>query len=422
MQSVAAQSTYRISKTFPRYTLYNPSVPVWCITPDIDGCVHRFFAASSVSPSGRYVAITQFRFDDRMPVPGDACNIVLVDLRTGEQKIIAKSKGFDTQLGAQVQWGAKDEQLFFNDMDCETWLPFAVLINPLTGKKRALSGTVYMASRDGARIASTCLKRTGLTQPGYGVLVPDAYIPKNDTAPDDDGLSITDVATDKTSLVCSYRQILKTAKPAYDASLYAGRSWYGFHVKWNPQGDRLMLVVRCIVPDKSVPERRSVISMADDGSDIRVAVSEVLWAPGGHHPDWHPDGESITMNLKLDGEKHSLVRIGMDGEGLERLTSVQGSGHPTLHPDRRHILTDVYLHERLSYRDGTGPIRLIDCETNTEEPIIRINNAPPYSGPQRELRIDPHPAWDRDYRRIVFNGCDQGVRRIYLADLTGKLA
>lgn len=410
-----------ISEQFPRYTDFDSSVPVWCITPDIDGCVHRFFDASSVSPSGRYVAITRFRFEDRMPVPGDACDIVLVDLHTGEQKIIAESHGFDTQLGAQVQWGATDEQLFFNDMDCDAWEPFGVLHNPLSGDSQKLSGTVYMASHDGTRVASTCLKRTGLTQAGYGVLVPEAHVPVNVGAVDDDGLSITDLATNTTRLVASYKQILDTATPAYDPALYEGRGWYGFHVKWNLQDNRILMVVRCIVPDKSVPERRSIISMADDGSDIRVGVSEELWAPGGHHPDWHPDGESITMNLKQDGQRLDLIRIGIDGTGLEKLTTVQGSGHPTLHPNKRHILTDVYLHEKLTFGDGTGPIRWIDCETDTEEHIIRINNDPPYPGPKKELRIDPHPAWDRDYKRIVFNGCDNGVRRVYLADLTEKL-
>ncbi|MEE2752970.1 MAG: hypothetical protein VX910_03230 [Candidatus Latescibacterota bacterium] len=409
-----------ISDRFPKYTDFDPSVPVWCITPDIDGCVHRFFDASSVSPSGRYVAITRFRFEERMPVPGDACDIVLVDLETGNQDIIAESRGFDTQLGAQVQWGVDDAQLFFNDIDCEEWRPFGVLLDPLSGDRRELSGTVYMASHDGTRIASTCLKRTGLTQAGYGVLVPNEHVPLNEGAAEDDGLSITDLETDTTELVASYRQIFETATPAYDPELYVGRAWYGFHVKWNKQDDRIMMVVRCIVRDKSLPERRSVISMAADGSDIRVAVNEEVWAAGGHHPDWGPGGRSITMNLKQTPDRLDLIRVGLDGNNLELLTSVQGSGHPTLHPNDRHILTDVYLHEKLGYGDGTTPIRWINRHANTEEAIIRINNNPPYSGPRKELRIDAHPAWDRDYKRIVFNGCHNGVRRVYLADLSRK--
>jgi len=421
MVSLTRTVSPMISDKFPKYTDFSPTVPVWCITPDIAGCVHRFFDASSISPSGRYVAITRFRFEDRMPVPGDACDIVLVDLETGEQKIIAESRGFDTQLGAHVQWGSDDTQLFFNDMDCEEWRPFGLLFNPLTGDRRKLSGTVYMASHDGTRVASTCLKRTGLTQAGYGVLVPKERVPLNEGAADDDGLSITDIATNTTKLAVTYRQILETAQPAYDPSLYVGRPWYGFHVKWNKQDDRIMMVVRCILPDKSGPELRSVISMAADGSDIRVAVSEEVWAAGGHHPDWGPGGKSITMNLKQNPDRLDLIRVDLDGSNLEKLTSVQGSGHPTLHPNDRHILTDVYLHEKLGYGDGTTPIRWIDRHANTEEAIIRINNDPPYSGNRNELRIDPHPAWDREYKRIVFNGCDNGVRRVYLADLSEKL-
>ena len=69
-----------ISDVFPRYTDFDPLVPVWCVTPNIDGCVHRFFDASSISPSGRYVGVTRLRFEDRMPKPGDSADVVLVDL------------------------------------------------------------------------------------------------------------------------------------------------------------------------------------------------------------------------------------------------------------------------------------------------------------------------------------------------------
>lgn len=33
------------------------------------------------------------------------------------------------------------------------------------------------------------------------------------------------------------------------------------------------------------------------------------------------------------------------------------------------------------------------------------------------LRVDPHPAWDRQGRFIVFNGFAGGTRRVYVADM-----
>src|ERR1043165_782219 len=73
-------STLPISDRFPRYTGYDPLIPVWCITPDVPGCIHRFFDTSPVSPSGRYVAVFQLPFEDRLPEPGEAGTIRVIDL------------------------------------------------------------------------------------------------------------------------------------------------------------------------------------------------------------------------------------------------------------------------------------------------------------------------------------------------------
>lgn len=406
-----------ISDVFPRYTDFDPLVPVWCVTPNIDGCVHRFFDASSISPSGRYVGVTRLRFEDRMPKPGDSADVVLVDLEAGTEQVVAKTRGWDTQLGAQVQWGADDSQLFFNDLDPQTWHPFGVRYDPETGDRKELDGTVYMVSRDGKWAASPCLRRIGRTQAGYGVLVPD--VPENRGAPDDDGLFVTDTETGVCKLLVSIREMVVAT--GLDSEGYAGGDFYAFHVKWNPQGDRLMVVLRWIIQgEKKMGRKLNLITMKADGSDLKIAIPDAEWGKGGHHPDWAPDGETVTINIKTDGETLRFVKAHFDGTNYGVMTEeAPGSGHPSLHKNGRHMLTDVYLHESLAYGDGTTPIRWIDLETGEEQVLIRIHNDPPYSGPGNELRIDPHPAWDRAYQRIVFNGCDRGVRRVYVADLSG---
>lgn len=411
-----------IHDQFPKYTDFNPRVPVWNVTPDLDGCIHRFFDASSISPSGRYMGLFRLPSESRLPEPGVAGDIVVVDLETGEQSVVAKSRGWDTQLGAQVQWGGTDEELFFNDMDTEHWKPFGVKFNPLTGERFEMDGTVYMVSRDGKQALSPCLLRTGLTQAGYGVIAPKEHVPTNEGAPDDDGVFITDTTTGQSRLLVSIREILETANPRLDPDKYADGDFYGFHVKWNPQGDRIMFVLRWVSRTEGLKYAPNLITMRADGSEICCSISDDIWSVGGHHPDWCPDGEKVMMNLRLEkGKDLSLVRANYDGSDFEVMTSVQGSGHPTLHPNGRHIVTDVYLHEGLAYGDGTTPLRWIDIEADTEQVIARINNDPPWPGPKRELRIDPHPAWDRDYKRIAFNMCENGIRRVCVADLSGLL-
>ena len=407
-----------LSTHFPRYTAFNPLVPVWCLTPDQGPAIHRFFDTSPVSPSGRYVALTRFPFEDRIPQPGDPAEVLLVDLQTGAQRAVARTRGWDTQLGAQVQWGADDTQLFFNDMDIASWYPFGVLLDPATGQRRELAGTVYMVSPDGKQLASPDLKLTGATQKGYGVIAPPDQVSLNQGAPDDDGLFVTDVATGQCRLLASLRQIVETAEPRFDPDEYGDGDFFGFHVKWSPRGDRLMFVLRWKPPGEG-KMKHNLITLRADGSDIRVPITEDQWGKGGHHPNWCPDGETVMMNLKEDGRNMRLVSARYDGTDFQVMTdALPGSGHPTLHPDERHVVTDAYLHEPLAFGDGTTPIRWIDLEQETDQTLVRIDTSPPFLGSVNELRVDPHPAWDRAYRRIVFNGCDCGVRRAYLADLS----
>ena len=158
--------------------------------------------------------------------------------------------------------------------------------------------------------------------------------------------------------------------------------------------------------------------MDADGSNIRVAIPDSQWRKGGNHPNWCPDGEHLTMNLNLHGDAMRFVRARYDGSGLGTLNdSLVGSGHPTMHPDGRHILTDAYCREPVAFGDGTTPIRWLDLHSGEEKHLVRIRTLPDFQGKRNELRVDPHPAWDRDFKRIAFNACPHGKRKVFVAEL-----
>src|SRR5207249_6732990 len=96
--------TFDLGGRFPRYRDFDPAVPTWCVTPDHGPIIHRFFDTSPFSPSGRYLGLTRLPYEDRLPAPGDVAELVVVDLQTGELRVAAETHGWDTQVGAHVQW------------------------------------------------------------------------------------------------------------------------------------------------------------------------------------------------------------------------------------------------------------------------------------------------------------------------------
>jgi hypothetical protein len=437
---------HALGNYFPRYQRHNPLVPVYCVSHSDKPSIHRFFDTSPVSPSGRFLAVTEFPFEDRVPTPGDHASVVVVDLHTGEETFRSATSAWDTQLGAQAQWGNSDSELFFNRMDYETWTPYGVKVDISTGTELRLEQTIYMVSHDGRHALSPCLRRISHVQPGYGVIVPELARPTNRGASGDDGIYITDTTTGKARLLLSLADIV-TAQPEAFAELdLSAGALYGFHLKWNQQASRIMFVIRWV---GDIGQRESFLITCDPhGKEIHTAIDAPTWR-GGHHPNWCPDGTHIVMNLveRRTPDRLSALRKFLEkaarkvsaklGKDLRYFASDEtmrfalfrydgserrfigkpnlGSGHPTMSPDGAHLLTDAYPRERVAYVDGTVPLRWINLETAEAKQLVRIDATPSFNGPKSALRIDPHPTWTRDNAAIVFNGSVNGSRRVFIA-------
>ena len=416
---------------FPRYRDFDPRIPVWCVTPDRPGCIHRFFDNSPISPSGRYLAVFQLPFEDRRPEPGESGNVCIVDLQTGKDRVVAETCGWEPQMGANVNWGGSDHELFFNDVDTTTWQPFAWKLDPVTGNRQRMEGAVYHASPDGRWLISANMTTMRKTQPGYGVCIPSEAMRRNLGPAEDDGFYLTDTSTGSTRLFASIADLVRRARPPVLIENPEEHEIYGFHSKFNPQSNRLMLSLRWF-PATDKPrwdmfgiDRSAVrfawVTIGLDGESVHCAVGPEEWEKGGHHATWFPDGERLSMNLNIDRDVLRFVQVHANGTGLRKMLSdVVGSGHPTVHPDGRHLLTDTYTWENTSFGDGTIPLRWVDLDTGEEEAIVRVNTRQPCE--DSVMRIDPHPAWDRTWRYVTFNAFVDGTRRVFVADMKELIA
>lgn len=410
-------------QSFPRYTGHEALVPVWTISSGHPGCLHRFFVTSPFSPSGRYLAMLQLPQEERIPQPGEQARVLLADLVNGGVEPVATTCGWENQLGANLNWGATDHDLFFSDVDPGNWTLHTVHLDPISGRRRHLPGPVYHVSPDGRTLASANLFRMQRTQRGYGVVVPEEIVGARHVGfPENDGLYLTDVETGRVQLL-SLAEIWERVGSSMDLPDPLAGGAYGFHTQWSPDGNRILFSVRWVrreAPDWAPGHsmiRFNVLTVTPDFSELHVAVPARYWERGGHHTNWCPDSRHLLMNLGHFGDPLRLARVAFDGSGLAPLfDEPMGSGHPTLHPDGRHILTDTYLFEEpYAWADGSVPLRWIDTSTRTEREIARIPSRPPQADPV--LRVDPHPAWDREYRRVAVNGVIDGTRAVLVADL-----
>ncbi|MEM7624201.1 MAG: hypothetical protein AAF333_01090 [Planctomycetota bacterium] len=420
-----------LDRHFPRYTDFDPLVPIWCVTPDdaMGGSFHRFFDTSPISPSGRLLAFTRMPQEDHAPAPGEAAHIGIVDLATGEQRLVAETRGWEPQMGANVNWGVDDTQLIFNDVDPTTWNAFAVRCNVATGDKTRLGGPVYHVSPDGHTAAGSNPIPMRRTQPGYGVMIPEEHVPRFVGPQTDDGLWLTDTQTGESRLALSIYDAITRATPAFELEdrTAAECEIYGFHAKWSPDGSQLIWTLRFFRDDgtsrfgvQGTPDIRfTVLTVTPDGQRVRNAVPTRYWRRRGHHINWTPDSRGLSMNLQLEDDGPlRLVGCAVDGSGLGPIVGgVVGSGHPTVHPTANHVLTDVYAHEPFAFGDGTTPLRWIALDTGGEQTIARFPSRTAAQKHDGVMRLDPHPAWDRTWRWVTFNAMIDGTRRVMLADM-----
>ncbi len=404
---------------FPACTEFEAKVPI--VRVATGRIIHRFFDTSPISPSGRFMALFRLPNENRRPQPGEAGEVVLVDLETARERVVATSRGWEEQMGANVQWGATDADLFFNEVDPATWTPFAVHLNPATGATRRLGGTVFTVSPDGTQLTSYNLIASRRIQVGYGVVIPEERTPHNVGPVANDGLYLTDIASGQTRMMASIRDIYERAVPSLRLDHPERYEYYCFQIRWNRQGTRVMAFLRWADPTGKTPVRLlALVTMRPDGSDIRVAVTPKQYARGGHHPMWTPDGRHLTLNLRIREGKDAgldIVQVGYDGSDLHSIYPV-GSGHPSMHPTRPFLITDAYHTEPVARGDGTAPLRLIDLRKKTEtimaQVVARRSESLKLTS---EFRIDGHPVWDQSGRLVVFNGVYNDTRSVFVADL-----
>lgn len=410
------------------------------ITDENEIGMHRFFDSSPISPSSKLIAYTRFPFDHRLPVPGDKAQVIVREIASRKIVFMQDTTAWDTQLGAQAQWGQDDSELYFNQCDQELTKAFGVKADIFSGAQKNLDGQIYAVSTDGKYAASCKLEVMGQVQAGYGVHVKNVKFVQNINDLSHQGVSLTDLHSGHSRIVLSFADIISEKPEIFETLCQGEGSLYGFHVKFSPDNSRIMLILRWL-KSGSRKSKNYLLTFNLDGEDIRIAVDAEDWGHG-HHPNWCPDSKSIIMNVSINNSElrfpfldraiskacrtfgiryHTraydlrLAIFGLDGENLRLLSKNNyGSGHPTVHPTGLFALTDAYPGERVSSKSGMVPIRVFNTIEDRCSTVLTLKVHPNFYGPNKEWRIDPHPAWSRCGKFLTINAADHGNRGVFV--------
>ncbi|MSU58331.1 MAG: hypothetical protein EXS35_09145 [Pedosphaera sp.] len=363
--------------------------------------------------SGRFILALRTDFQERMPKPGEAAEIVLLDTQNNfAERVVERTRAWNFQQGTMLYWNpiAPETQFFFNDRDPRTHEVFAVLFDIAKGS-------------NGQRIAEfrfsdTPVGNSGVAQNGgwfcalnYARLARlrpvTGYPGAHDWTtgvrhPTNDGIFKIAVATKEKRLLISFKQLadaLRSAHPDVDE-----KELFINHTLWNRDDDRIYFYVR---GDFDLPGKRFNIPcvMNPDGADLRPLTKFI-----GGHPDWDTGhrmiGATDTEQIIYDTDEQKVVGT----LGSPAIIPKPG-GDIALSPDARWFVNGHG--ER-----GTNFYTILRRADGAWTRTSGMNQGGYTSG---DLRVDPGPLWNRHSTQLLVPGvAGDGTRQLFVITLQAK--
>jgi hypothetical protein len=339
---------------------------------------------------GRYMVLLSTGFQDHMPAPAEAADVVLVDTRRNNTvEVIDQSRAWNPQQGTMFYWNPKaaDTQLIFNDRDLKNNHVFAVLYD-IAKRKRIKE----------YRYEDTPFGNSGVAQHGgyflglnYGRLArlrpvtgyPGAYDwSKGVDALDNDGIFLVAIETGKKRLLVSFRQLAESI--ASKRPDVAGKHLFINHTLWNRDDDRIYFYVRGDF-DSAANKLDIPCTIRPDGSGLTVHPYV------GGHPEWEFGsrliGDSEHRQVLYDVDKMKTV-----GPLGPKEILPTGDADSALSFDGKWFVNGY----RVGHEDFYAILRRSDGS------YLRTRGMPVDQWTEGDLRLDPAPCWNRTSDMIAF--------------------
>ncbi len=356
---------------------------------------HHFFGyfghvrTTPWNASGRYLVALRTEFQNRMPRPGEAAEIVLLDTRNDYAvRVVEQTRAWNFQQGTMLYWNPEspETQFFFNDRDPVTHEVFCVLFDTSKGPtgeriaeyryQDASFGNGGAAQRGGWFLGIN-YRRLARLRPVTGYPGARDWTASRAGHPDDDGVFKVNVKTREKTLLASFRQLADALRDKHPD--VEQKELFINHTLWSREDGRIFFFAR---GDFEIRGKRLDVpfTMRADGTDLRPLAMHI-----GGHPEWESDRRLIGVRGKeqilFDVQAQKIVgSLGPAGTfpnpGGDIALSADGQWFVNGHGDKGKNYYTI-----LRRSDGA---------------VVRTDGFDQGGYVGGELRIDPSPNWNRD--------------------------
>ncbi|MBS1825383.1 MAG: hypothetical protein JST93_08690 [Acidobacteria bacterium] len=373
------------------------------------GASHHFFGYighvqnTPWNGSGRYMAALRTGFQDHMPAPTEAADIVLLDTaRSNTVLPMETTRAWNFQQGTMFYWNpkAQETELLFNDRDPRTNHVFPVLYD-IAKRKRIheyrFSDTPFGnggVAQTGGKFAAINYGRMARTRPVTGY--PKAYDWNAATpAPDNDGVFVVDIASGRKQLLVSFRQLADHVKQ--NGRNIEGQDLFINHTLWSRDAKHLYFFLRA---DFEVRGKRVDIpfTIRADGAGLTMHQQHI-----GGHPEWE-SGNRIIGDVKgeqilYDVEQKKVVEV-IGGPAV----FPNPGGDVALSPDGKWFVN--------GYRKRSENFYIV--YRRADRSYAETKGFPHPGKTSGELRVDAAPTWNRKGNQIAFPAiAPDGTRQMF---------
>lgn len=400
---------------------------------------------------------------NRPPLPGEKVGVGYIDMDSKVFVELGRTNAFNYPQGARQQW-IDNFHFIVNNQVGDHW--GADIYDVCTKEKvKSLDYPCHCLSLDKKKaygINYARLHRLG----GYGYIGLEDVSAHEET-PSNDGIFVTDIERNHTSLVVSIDQV---AKCQPETSAHNGFHHYLTHLVLSPDGERIAFLHRFFLADGGIRTRLMTVSV--DGKELRCLACGFLshfdWRDNNSLFIWGRSGSSIDamrsnpllqnpiVKPLLGIAKNIAKKILKRNKGMNmnflmvedaypnKITPfAQGvmtcDGHPMCNPiDRDLCICDTYPDENkertlFTFRFSTnerinvGKFRMSDEQPDTslfadyskgvDKDIMKMFSPDLFSFTRSGLHCDLHPRWSADGKFAIFDSIHEGTRQIYLCKI-----